>query len=160
MQSVKSSWTWSGSRKSWYTCVIREESETSAYGIETGAKPKRNGGKKGKLKLDEIMRTLFSLSDQATLHLINGLFHESFSMENTSIRYGNSQFINDGYGRVNGDHCITLSTLDTPLQHDQFHIEFQTLNDKTMLVRMFRYGFEKALELAAHGDLQDRTKGS
>ncbi|XID95100.1 hypothetical protein ACF3MZ_11540 [Paenibacillaceae bacterium WGS1546] len=30
-----------------------------------------------------------------------------------------------------------------------YHVEFQTLNGQSMVIRMFRYGFEKAVELAA-----------
>jgi hypothetical protein len=51
----------------------------------------------------------------------------------------------DEYERIVGDLFLKL---DTRRGLFQYHVEFQTLNDQSMVIRMFRYGFEKALELA------------
>ncbi|TYQ13013.1 UNVERIFIED_CONTAM: hypothetical protein Cloal_4062 [Acetivibrio alkalicellulosi] len=49
--------------------------------------------------------------------------------------------------KVHGDMFITVECKERSVN---YHIEFQTLNDKTMAIRMFTYGFEKALELACN----------
>jgi hypothetical protein len=101
--------------------------------------------KQERIKLDRIMRVLFKLSKNLTIELINGLFNESFYGPEVKIRYGNSEFISDEYERIIGDMFITVESKQKTFH---FHIEFQTLNDETMVIRMFRYGFEKALEHA------------
>lgn len=102
--------------------------------------------KKEKLKLDQMMRVLFRLSKRLTVQLISGLFGEQFTTEDVkSIHYGNAEFILDEYERIVGDLFLKL---DTRRGLFQYHVEFQMLNDQSMVIRMFRYGFEKALELA------------
>ncbi len=128
-------------KPSWYHGVIREKDESSEYTTH----PPGSIQTKEKLKLDSIMQRLFKLSALSALHLINGLFDECFSIDDVSIRYGNSVFIKDAYDRIIGDDFITLETGDKTFN---YHKEFQTLNDDSMLVRMFRYGFEKAVEHA------------
>lgn len=95
------------------------------------------------LKLDQIFRVLFKLSKKVTVQLINGLFNESFISREVTIHYSNGEFINDDYGRIVGDMFITVETKQGKFT---YHIEFQTLNDESMVIRMFRYGFEKAVE--------------
>ncbi len=103
--------------------------------------------KKEKLKLDQMMRVLFRLSKRLTVQLINGLFVERFATGDVkAIHYGNAEFILDEYERIVGDLFLKL---DTRRGLFHYHVEFQTLNDQSMVIRMFRYGFEKALELAA-----------
>ncbi|MFC5404516.1 Rpn family recombination-promoting nuclease/putative transposase [Cohnella soli] len=108
--------------------------------------------KKEKLKLDQMMRVLFRLSKRLTVQLINGLFGESFADTDVkAIHYGNAEFISDEYERIVGDLFMKL---DTRLGPVHYHVEFQTMNDQSMVIRMFRYGFEKALEVAA-GEAED-----
>ncbi|OXS55541.1 hypothetical protein B1A99_22730 [Cohnella sp. CIP 111063] len=105
---------------------------------------------KEKLKLDQMMRVLFRLSKRLTVQLVNGLFGEQFANEEVkSIHYGNAEFIMDGYDRIVGDLFLKLVTVRGTFQ---YHVEFQTLNDQSMVIRMFRYGFEKAVEVAAGTD--------
>jgi hypothetical protein len=47
--------------------------------------------------------------------------------------------------------------LETEGQRFHYHMEFQTLNDESMVIRMFRYGFEKAVELAKPDKTKERT---
>ncbi|MFC5401420.1 Rpn family recombination-promoting nuclease/putative transposase [Cohnella soli] len=108
--------------------------------------------KKEKLKLDQMMRVLFRLSKRLTIQLINGLFGENFASSDVeAIHYGNAEFVLDEYERIIGDLFMKLDTLRGPVH---YHVEFQTLNDQSMVIRMFRYGFEKALEVSA-GEAED-----
>ncbi|WP_372634885.1 hypothetical protein [Cohnella sp.] len=102
---------------------------------------------KERLKLDQMMSVLFRLSKRLRLQLINGLFGESFTgAEVKAIHYSNSKFVDsDEFNRIIGDLFMKLDTVRGAFH---YHVEFQTLNDRSMVIRMFRYGFEKALELA------------
>ena len=137
-------------KKLWYNGVIREQDDSHEY----IAKHPRISHKLVKLKLDKIMRKLFTLSDQVTLQLINALFDQCFSANDVTIHYGNCDFINDAYDRITGDLYITVESEGTSFH---YHIEFQTLNDETMKTRMFRYGFEKGVELAKSSRSKDQT---
>ncbi|MBP1988436.1 hypothetical protein [Paenibacillus eucommiae] len=97
------------------------------------------------LKLDQILRVLFKLSKDITIQLINGLFDEKFVSSDVSIAYSNGEFVDDEYDRTIGDMFITVTSKQETIT---FHIEFQTLNDNMMVVRLFQYGFKKALEEA------------
>ncbi len=117
-----------------------------------------NRSAKEKLKLDQMMRVLFRLSKRLTIQLINGLFDEHFSNEEVvSIHYGNSEFVMDKYDSIVGDLFLKLVTARGTFQ---YHVEFQTLNDQSMAIRMFRYGFEKAVELASGTEDGKGSKGT
>lgn len=103
-----------------------------------------NQRKKERIKLDQIMRVLFGMSKKTMVPLLNGLFDERHEDKDVTIRYGNGKFTDDALGRIEGDLFLTVhSSLGREIV---YHIEFQTENDGSMVVRMFRYGFEKALE--------------
>jgi len=102
---------------------------------------------KEQLKLDQMLRLLFKLSKRSTIDLINGLFGDSFKYEDVlALHYSNVEMIADDLSRLVGDFHVKLITTTGTCR---FHVEFQTLNDQTMAIRMFRYGFDMALEEAA-----------
>ncbi|MEX1030294.1 MAG: hypothetical protein WDZ91_09680, partial [Paenibacillaceae bacterium] len=125
----------------WYNDLIRENNVSPEYVTKTLTTPRNNH----KLKLDQIMRVLFKLSKKITVNMINRLFDESFISEEVDIQYENSEFIQDDYSRITADMFITIRDYQNVYR---YHIEFQTMNDSSMVIRMFRYGFEKAVELA------------
>jgi hypothetical protein len=98
-----------------------------------------------KIKLDQIMKVLFNLSNKVIIDLMNALFNENFKYDEVEIEHSNSGFIKDDYERIIGDMFITIRENEHIYR---YHIEFQTLNDQSMVIRMFRYGFEKAVETA------------
>ncbi len=51
-------------------------------------------------------------------------------------------FVTGEFNRIIGDLFITIEFQEKTYH---FHIEFQILNDQTMVIRMFRYGFEKSV---------------
>lgn len=61
------------------------------------------------------------------------------------MHYVDGHFINDNYDRIIGDLFITIHK---QWQVYTYHVEFQTLNDQSMVIRMSSYGFAKALEVA------------
>ncbi len=98
-----------------------------------------------KIKLDQMMKVLFKLSKKVMVNLLNALFNEDYDCNEVSIEYSNSEFVDDDFDRICGDIFITVRTKNKSFS---YHIEFQTLNDNSMAIRMFRYGFEKAVEKA------------
>ncbi|MDQ2085094.1 Rpn family recombination-promoting nuclease/putative transposase [Herbivorax sp. ANBcel31] len=106
-----------------------------------------NNKKKEKIKLDQMMKVMFKLSKKVTVNLLNGLFDENYDYKKVKIEYGNGEFFQDNLKKIQGDMFITVQSEKRSVN---YHIEFQTQNDKMMAIRMFRYGFEKALELTCN----------
>lgn len=115
--------------------IIRDQDSSSDYTTSS-------------VKLDQIMKKLFTLSHQATLYMVNSLFDENLTLDEVTIHPSNGEFINDTYERLFGDIYLTI---ETKLEKITYHIELQTLHDASMALRMFRYGFEKGLELSKLG---------
>lgn len=109
---------------------------------------------KEKIKLDQIMKVLFKLSKKVMINLLNGLFDENYDYRKVSIEYSNSEFVDDDFERLFGDMFITVRANESTFS---YHIEFQTLNDNSMAIRMFRYGFEKAVERAGYEENEEIT---
>lgn len=103
--------------------------------------------KKEKIKLDQMMKIMFKLSKKVTVNLLNALFDENYDYKKVKIEYGNGEFLLNNLKRIQADMFITVQSEKRSVN---YHIEFQTQNDKAMAIRMFRYGFEKALELACN----------
>jgi len=118
-------------------------------------KGSKKAAKKGKSqrkeqhKLDQILRVLFRLSKRMAVQLINSLFGEQFaSHEVKAVYYGNPTFVDEDYNLMVADVFMHMDTIRGTYH---YHVELQTMNDRSMVIRMFRYGFEKAVELALNG---------
>lgn len=97
------------------------------------------------VKLDQILKLLFSTSDKVLLGMLNSIFNENLSIENVKIIKSNNEFITQNLEDVKGD--IFYEVIDSNYEKNlKFHIEFQTLKDNSMAIRMFEYGFQKAKE--------------
>ena len=98
---------------------------------------------KERVKLDEVLKFLFSTSNKVLVNLLNGIFEEEFEPDEVEISVSNNEFIEDDLGILRGD--LFLDVLE---KHDKvsYHIEFQTKNDNSMVIRMFEYGFRKGKE--------------
>ena len=98
-----------------------------------------------RVKLDEVLKSLFNVSKKVLLEMMNSLFHEDYDIDNTEVTFENNEFVTDDYDIIRGDLFLKISNDNKP---HHYHIELQTKNDKTMVIRMFEYGFKKAKELA------------
>ena len=94
------------------------------------------------IKLDEILKSLFTVSNKVLINMMNTLFHENYKIDETSITIVNNEFITSKYDILRGDLFLELNSE----KNQVYHIEFQTKNDKTMIIRMFEYDFFKAKE--------------
>ena len=96
------------------------------------------------MKLDEVLKFLFSTSNKVLVKLLNGIFNENFNVDEVELTVSNNEFVEDDLGILRGDMFFDI--LNKNYNKTSYHIEFQTKNDNTMIVRMFEYGFKKGKE--------------
>lgn len=60
-------------------------------------------------------------------------------------RIESNEFVSDEYDIIRGDLFLKIIQNEKP---NHFHIELQTLNDATMVIRLFEYGFQSAKQYA------------
>jgi hypothetical protein len=101
--------------------------------------------------MDELIKRLFHLSKKPVLNVLNALYDDNLA-ETSQVSYGSTEFIRDDLVKSTADMFIEVTAGKTIYR---YHIEFQAAYDNNIVIRMFRYGFEKAKELL---DLSDLTK--
>ncbi|WP_257449992.1 hypothetical protein [Clostridium cochlearium] len=113
--------------------------------------------KQSYIQMDEIMKRLFSLQNKVPIiDFLNAVYKDNISYS-AKITYGNREitsldkekikfisFYADMYIRVEDDERVL-----------EYEIEFQTVYDNSMAIRMFRYGFERAVRLADFKNMGD-----
>ncbi|MGL5415780.1 MAG: Rpn family recombination-promoting nuclease/putative transposase [Clostridium sp.] len=97
------------------------------------------------VKLDEILKFSISVSKGLLLTFLNSLFNENFIEDEVEITVSNNEFITEKLEKLRADVFFRVQDIRN-FSKTNFHIEFQTLNDKTMIFRMLEYGIEKAVE--------------
>ena len=90
------------------------------------------------------MKFLFSTSNKVLVKLLNVIFNENFNVDEVELTVSNNEFVEDDLGILRGDMFFDI--LNKNYNKASYHIEFQTKNDNTMIVRMFEYGFKKGKE--------------
>lgn len=111
--------------------------------------------KQEKVKLDEILKFLFNSSEKVLVKLLNSIFDENFNEDEVSVTITNSEFVEDTLEILRGDMFFKIfhkSNEDLKKNKMNYHLEFQTKNDNTMVIRMFEYGFRKGKENANEGE--------
>jgi len=94
--------------------------------------------KKVPLKMDEIIKMMFQLSDKLTIRMINYLFDKNIPLD-AEVKYESTEihrFTQEGTGIE-----VIRTDMILSINGERFHLEFQTLNDETMVIRLFEYGF-------------------
>ncbi|KUO71084.1 MAG: hypothetical protein APF81_19855 [Desulfosporosinus sp. BRH_c37] len=106
-----------------------------------------------RVRLDEILKSLFTVSSKALIYMLNSLFKENYAVEVTEVSFASNEFVDDEYNILRGDLFLKLSDAG---KSDHYHIEIQTLNDDSMVIRMLEYGISKAKEIAKYeGDPEE-----
>ncbi|MGL5066472.1 MAG: hypothetical protein ACRC6T_01405 [Sarcina sp.] len=108
--------------------------------------------KKESVKLDQVLKFLFNTSNKVLVNLLNGLFEESFDENEVNITVSNNEYIEESLDVLRGDMFYTALDNQNSDKKASYHIEFQTKNDSTMVVRTFEYGFRKARDEAKDCD--------
>ena len=108
-----------------------------------------------KVKLDEILKFLFNSSQPVLVKLLNSIFDENFKEDEVSVTITNSEFVEDTLEVLRGDMIFKIFNKedeDFEKHKMNYHLEFQTKNDNTMVIRMFEYGFRKGKENITTGE--------
>ena len=103
-----------------------------------------------KVKLDEVLKFLFSTSKKVLVNLLNGIFEENYRSDEVRLAVSNNEFVMDTFDTLRGD--VFFDILNSESEKISYHLEFQTRNDSTMVIRMFEYGFRKAKEQSRNND--------
>jgi hypothetical protein len=107
-----------------------------------------------RVKLDEILKSLFTVSSKVLINMLNSLFKENYAVEATEVSFTSNEFTDDDYHILKGDLFLKLSDAE---KSNHYHIELQTLNDDSMVIRMLEYGLSKAKENARYEGDQGET---
>jgi len=108
-----------------------------------------------RIRLDEIIKALFSTSNGVLLRLLNGIFEENFKEDDVEISMENKEFPKENYedkeipliDLIRADFLAKFTEKVSNKKH-YYHIEFQIKNDNDMIIRTFEYGFNYAKEVA------------
>jgi len=104
---------------------------------------KKNKQENARAPIDEIMKYLFGVSKETLINMLNSLFKQNFSVEDTTIIQTNPEFVDESFDIIRGD--LFYSALDELKTH-HLHIELQTRPDGHMIIRLINYDIEKAVE--------------
>lgn len=94
---------------------------------------------------DDVFKTLSNDCRQLLLPVINEIFHKHYTGKEKIIFLPNEHFINQQNGQEKEritDTCFKVLSHENTL----YHLECQSTSDSTMLVRMFEYDAQIALD--------------
>ena len=120
----------------------------------TQNKQKNNTPKKKPVKLDQILKLLFKVSNRTLVNTINGLFNENFEPDDITVNVSKTatELIKDTLDVLRADMFLKLVESD---KRRHFHIEYQLSPNSPMGLRVFEYGILKALELNREENTDD-----
>ena len=90
------------------------------------------------LDMDGIIKMLFTLSDELTIRMINSLFNKDFPLDAELIFENNELY---RFSRTEQRLEKFQTDIVLRINGERFHIELQTVNDGSMVIRTFEYGF-------------------
>lgn len=110
--------------------------------------------KKLRIQLDGIVKRLFSLKNKIPIiDFLNAAYGDNISYD-AKITYGDKEF-----SRINKSTRVIVNffadmyiNVDNGDKIYEYEIEFQTKYEKGLIIRMFRYGFERAVKLLDYND--------
>lgn len=94
------------------------------------------------VKLDQIIKMLFEMSNSVLVNLLNGVFEEDFKEDEVVVTKTSNEIIDQNLDVIRGDMFFKVEDIENKVA--KYHIEFQTLNDNSMVIRMFEYGFKNS----------------
>jgi hypothetical protein len=93
---------------------------------------------------DKMAKRLLHLSSRSVIHCINGLYHANFPLT-CRVTYPNTVSVNRKMQERRADMFISVA--HKTVKHT-YHIEVQTDDDLSLIVRMFEYGAAHAIATA------------
>ena len=102
---------------------------------------------------DDVFRTLLNDCSQLIIPVINEVFHDNYNGTEKIVFFQNEHFINQQDGReqerITDTHFQILESENT--EGKDYHLECQSTTDSTLLLRMFEYATQIALD---HGEIE------
>ena len=71
---------------------------------------------KEKIKLDEVLKYLFSTSNKVLINLLNGIFDEDFAEDEVSLTVSNNEFIEDTLDVIRRDVFVETSNINNQMK--------------------------------------------
>ena len=109
------------------------------------------------VKLDAIVKLLFSVSKPLLVNAINGLFNTTYDPDETDV-----DVIKTATEYAKKDMSLIRADLFIQVRADgksvDYHLEFQLAADSRMVVRLFEYDIQHALENFRLSDISDVIK--
>jgi hypothetical protein len=104
-------------------------------------KGKNNELGKNKIKLDETIKMLFSVSKPLVINIVNYFFNEYFNAndDDYDVEFTATESVDLKIELKRADLFVKVGKMNT------YHFEFQLNGEKYMVLRMFDYGYRKAL---------------
>jgi len=109
----------------------------------THAPPNIEKNQKEPIKLDEAAKIVFDPTNPMAIHWINYFFGENYQQGEVKIYPGKTEYFDDKYDLIRTDISFIVVQGD---RTTEYHIEVQTYKDKSMVIRMFSYGFAIATD--------------
>lgn len=106
-----------------------------------------DSSKKKSIKLDQIVKDLFNVTHKVLLDMLNSIFDTEYNIDNITLTGEDSEFVTPNYDLLRGD---LLFKVDTDKEEIHYHIELQTRQDESMVIRMMEYGFNNATKDYSH----------
>jgi len=95
------------------------------------------------ITLDQIVKGLFSCSNETLINLLNGIFKKNYDPNEAQATLGNTEFIKNLSSAIRADHFSEVTSRGTS---KNYHIELQIAHEGDFAIRMFDYGLQKGLE--------------
>lgn len=137
-----------------YSCVRKEDlmilirEETKSYG---------NKSEKNHIQMDKILKRLFTLKNtKPIIDFLNSAYKDNISY-GAKLYYADKEINNfekhkNRYISFYADMYIEVVDRENIYEYE---IEFQTIYEDSMAIRMFRYGFERAVKIADYSSIKE-----
>jgi hypothetical protein len=110
----------------------------------------------GRVQLDEIMKKLFYIHNKRPIiDLLNSLFGDNINYD-ADITYLNKESVNESLHNkavLISQECDMYIKVDCEDRSFEYLLEFQTKNDKSIGIRLFRYSFELKVQNIRYLDI-------
>ena len=74
-------------------------------------------GDESRVKLDEVLKSLFNVSKKVLIGMMNSLFHEDYDIDSTEVTFENNEFVTDDYDIIRGDLFLKISNDNKPYHY-------------------------------------------
>jgi len=102
-----------------------------------------------RIRLDEIMKALFSVSKRTLVNMLNHLFQKDYDPDATTVDISNNEFVSDNFSVIKGDLFYRVESQN---ETAHYHLELQSRHDSLIAIRAFQYGLAKADETRRMGN--------